>query len=206
MKGLDPNVTRQSLLSRLRQWDDQESWQVFFERYWKLIYSTAIRAGLSHPDAEDIVQETMFSVAKNMPGFKYNGERGSFRSWLLRVTYRRITDHTRKRTTECLSLPDNTTGAADVQTAPSICPVDPGFESMWNEEWESNIVHAAMSITKRRVDSKAYQIYDLHVIKGWPVSRVTGSMKVSRARVYLAKHRVGKVLQEVIASLRDKPI
>src|SRR5688572_618544 len=31
--------TRQSLLSRLRDWDDRESWNDFFETYWKLIYS-----------------------------------------------------------------------------------------------------------------------------------------------------------------------
>ena len=44
--------TRRSLLSRLRNWDDQESWQEFFDTYWRLIYSAAIRAGLNEQDVE----------------------------------------------------------------------------------------------------------------------------------------------------------
>ena len=43
--------TRHSLLSRLKDWDDQESWREFFNTYWKLIYSAAIKAGLTHAEA-----------------------------------------------------------------------------------------------------------------------------------------------------------
>ena len=30
--------TRQTLLSRLKNWDDQSSWREFFNLYWRLIY------------------------------------------------------------------------------------------------------------------------------------------------------------------------
>ena len=33
--------TRQSLLSRLRDWQDQEGWREFFDTYWWLIYRVA---------------------------------------------------------------------------------------------------------------------------------------------------------------------
>ena len=39
--------TRSSLLSRLQDWEDAASWQKFFNTSWKLIYNTAIKAGLS---------------------------------------------------------------------------------------------------------------------------------------------------------------
>jgi len=38
--------TRYSLLSRLQNWEDQESWRVFFDTYWRLIYSVALKSGL----------------------------------------------------------------------------------------------------------------------------------------------------------------
>src|SRR5262245_20234211 len=38
--------TRRSLLDRLRNWEDQTSWQDFFNTYWKFIYGVAIRSGL----------------------------------------------------------------------------------------------------------------------------------------------------------------
>src|SRR6266404_6988744 len=75
--------TRQSLLSRLRDWNDQESWKVFFDTYWKLIYNAARRAGLSEAEAQDVVQDTVISVSKSMPNFKYHEDQGSFKSWLL---------------------------------------------------------------------------------------------------------------------------
>src|SRR6266852_6048825 len=89
--------TRRSLLSALKQWDDQESWRDFFNTYWKLIYSVAIKAGLSDQEAEDVVQETVISVAKKMGDFKYDPAVCSFKGWLLRITRFRIIDQLRKR-------------------------------------------------------------------------------------------------------------
>src|SRR5258707_13657685 len=97
---MEPNVSvppRRSLVSRLRQWDDQESWGEFFSTYWKLIYSVATKAGLTEEEAEDVVQETVLSVAKKMDTFKYDPEVCSFRGWLMHVTRLRIIDQFRKR-------------------------------------------------------------------------------------------------------------
>ena len=55
----DSIPTRYSLLSRLQDWDDQESWRVFFDTYWRLIYSVAARSGLTESEAQDVVQETI---------------------------------------------------------------------------------------------------------------------------------------------------
>src|ERR1043166_8349867 len=62
--------TRQSLLSRLKDFDDHESWRDFFETYWRLIFNTAVKAGLTEVEAQDVVQGTVISGFKSMPGFK----------------------------------------------------------------------------------------------------------------------------------------
>src|SRR5947207_15706720 len=89
--------TRRSLLSRLKNWDDQESWRVFFDTYWKLIYNMAKRAGLSDPEAQDVVQETVISVLKSMADFSYQKTNSSFKRWLLQLTSCRIADQLRRR-------------------------------------------------------------------------------------------------------------
>jgi len=61
--------TRATLIQRLKDWQDQLSWQDFFDTYWRLIYGTAIKSGLTATEAQDVVQETMISVAKHMPSF-----------------------------------------------------------------------------------------------------------------------------------------
>src|SRR5881396_1111589 len=93
---LDPFLpTRQSLLSRLKDWDNHESWRDFFDTYWRLIYGLAVKSGLTNTEAEDVVQETLLAVAKEMPDFKYDPARGSFKGWLLEITRRRIANQVR---------------------------------------------------------------------------------------------------------------
>ena len=53
--------TRSSLINRLKATINGESWEVFFNTYWELIYSGARRAGLSEADSQDIVQETILT-------------------------------------------------------------------------------------------------------------------------------------------------
>src|ERR1043166_1070615 len=89
--------TRNSLLTRLKNWDDNDGWKRFFDTYWRLIYGAAIKSGLSDDEAQDVVQETILSVAKKMNEFKYDPALGSFKGWLLTLTRWRITDHIRKR-------------------------------------------------------------------------------------------------------------
>src|SRR5438046_6721201 len=98
--------TRESLLSRLKDWEDRESWQDFFDTYWRLIYGIARKAGLSDAEAQDIVQETVISVARKIEGFKYDPAVCSFKSWMLQLTRWRIINQIRseEHTSELQSL------------------------------------------------------------------------------------------------------
>src|SRR5579859_1023662 len=89
--------TRYSLLSRLQDWGDQESWRDFFDTYWRLIYSVALKSGLTEAEAQDVVQETVICVAKDIQKFKRQHELGSFKAWLRQLTRWRIADQLSKR-------------------------------------------------------------------------------------------------------------
>jgi len=199
--------TRHSLLSRLKNWDDQESWRVFFETYWRLIYGTALKAGLSDAESQDVVQETVISVMKSMPGFKYDSARGSFKGWLLRLTQWRIIDQLRKRQArieppvECTDDNDDTNLIDNLMD-----PVTADSQAAWDEEWERNLVEAAIEKVKAKVDPKQYQIFDLYVVKCWPVLRLSRILGVNPATVYLTKHRISKLINEEVNRLRTKPI
>src|SRR5262245_39800441 len=64
--------TRASLIARMKDHEDDRSWNDFFDTYWKLIYGVARKAGLSNDEAQDAVQETLASVARHIPDFKYS--------------------------------------------------------------------------------------------------------------------------------------
>jgi RNA polymerase sigma-70 factor (ECF subfamily) len=199
--------TRQSLLSRLKDWSDQESWKLFFDTYWRLIYNTALRAGLTDAEAQDVVQETVISVLKSMRTFKYDSASGSFKGWLLRATGWRITDQFRKRQRGIDQ--QNSESPADEGTATIDRVPDPAglaLEVAWDEEWDKNLMEAATDRIKRRVDPKQYQIFDLHVFKGWSVSKVARTLNVNPGRVYLAKHRITHLIKKEIHYLQTKPL
>ena len=199
--------TRQSLLSRLKNCDDQESWRVFFDTYWKLIYGAGRKAGLTDAEAQDVVQETVISVLKSMPRFEYKAEKGSFKAWLLRLTSWRIVDQFRKRQRDVEVLqPDSDTSTSTSGVGHLVDPAGLKLESLWDEEWEANLLEAAIERVKRKVDSKHYQIFDLYVLKKWPVMKVTRIMRVNPGKVYLTKHRIGNLVKREIDHLRTKPI
>jgi RNA polymerase sigma factor (sigma-70 family) len=199
--------TRQSLLSRLRDWNDQEGWKLFFETYWKLIYNAAIKAGLTDAEAQDVVQETVISVSKSMPDFKYEPFAGSFKSWLLNLTGWRISDQLRKRQRGIASAhhtSDSTRRTATLERVPDPAGVE--LESIWDAEWEKNLMDAAIERVKRKVDPKQYQIFDLYALKKWPVTTIAETLKISVGRIYLTKHRVSRLIRKELEELESKLI
>jgi RNA polymerase sigma-70 factor (ECF subfamily) len=198
----DPIPTRYSLLSRLQNWDDGESWKVFFDTYWQLIYSFAIKAGLTEAEAQDVVQETIISVAKDIQKFKRNRESGSFKGWLQNLTRWRIADQLRRR--PHADGGETEASAGELAAAGIADPMDPGLETAWDEEWQANLLSAAMERVKHRVKEEHYQMFDLYVVKGWPVNKVAEILGVGVARVYLAKHRVSALIKKEMRRLEKK--
>jgi len=197
--------TRWSLLDRLKDWDDQESWREFFVTYRHLIFGVAIKAGLTEAEAEDVVQETVISVAKKMPEFKANPEAGSFKGFLLLITRRRITDQLRKRPPHQDASPprsDETARTSTVERIPD--PASLNLDAIWDNEWEKNLVEAAMERVRRQANLKQCQIYDLYVLKKWPVKKVTATLGVNIGQVYLAKHRISHLLRKELKILQEK--
>ena len=195
--------TRQSLLSRLKDYDDNDSWRDFFHTYWKLIYSLALRSGLSDAEAQEVVQETIIAVSKQMPDFKYDRKKGSFKSWLLQLTRWRIQDQLRRRQRDerlAGGHDDGTDPDGGVENVPDPATAD----SAWEDEWQKNLVEAALRRVKTQAKPKQFQIFDLYVIKEWPIAKVTAALGVNFGQVYLARHRLTAMLKKEIKTLERR--
>jgi RNA polymerase sigma factor (sigma-70 family) len=196
--------TRRSLLSRLRGWDDQESWQEFFGTYGRLIYRIAVKAGLTSAEAEDVVQETVIIVARKLPGFKYDPALGSFKGWLMLITRRRIEKQLKKRMPFApdRAAPSRGDGTRLTSTVERVA--DPrrfDLEAAWDDEWQQNLWKAALARLKAQVRPKQFQMFDLYALKGWPVQDVARALSVSAALVYVTKHRLSAILKREVKRL-----
>jgi len=203
MKSPDLIPTRRSLLSRLRDCDDQESWRDFFNTYWRLIYEVALKAKLSEAEAQEAVQETVISVAKQMPGFRYDPARGKFKGWLLQITRRRIADLVRKRMQVRGASGGHPVETLNLEQIESVLdPAGCELEAIWAQEWEKHLFNAATANIKKQVKPEHYQLFDLYVVQQWSVRKITQTLGVSAGWVYLAKHRVSRLLKKEIDKLR----
>jgi RNA polymerase sigma-70 factor (ECF subfamily) len=192
-------ATRRSLVDRLVNLEDRRRWQEFFERYWKLIYGVARRSGLNDAEAQDVVQETVITVAKNIT--KYERSAGSFKNWLLHITRWRIADQFRKRAPADVARRDRDASARDTATIERL-PDSVDVAAVWQEEWEHHVLDAALHRLKRRLDPQHYQIFDCALLKEWPAKKVARELGVNIAQVYLVKHRAASMLKKEVAAIQ----
>jgi RNA polymerase sigma factor (sigma-70 family) len=201
--GDDLIPTRRSLLSRLKNREDNDSWKEFFDKYWKLIYGVAIKSGLTDVEAEEAVQETVIYVSKTIPNFKYDPAVGSFKGWLMTITHWKIKDQLRKRQRDAAAV-----RSAAPSTATTLIERVPDptsqLETVWEDEWQKHMMELALSRVKHKVSPKHYQIFDLCALKNWPMQKVAESLGVSMGQVYLVRHRVATHVKREIRMLEKK--
>jgi len=193
--------TRATLLGRLKDLNDQASWQEFFDIYWRLIYGFARKAGLNDAEAQDAVQETMVAVAKHMPQFRYDPARGTFKAWLLTLTRWRIADQFRKRGPGAPSPAhfEDTTRTATVERIAD--EKAPDWNAIWEADWRQTVLAAALTRVKRQLDPQKFQIFDFYVNREWPPEKVAETFHVAVNQVYLVKNRVTELLRREIQRL-----
>jgi RNA polymerase sigma factor (sigma-70 family) len=197
--------TRESLLSRLKDWEDDDSWREFFGIYRKLLFSFAIKAGLSEQESEEVVQETVISVAKTIKEFQYDPERCSFKGWLRHLAQKRIADAFRRRARQPQI---NETARAATPRTPAIERVpDPGaldLDRVWEEQWQRELLDAALARVKATVSGDQYQMFDFYVLKKMPVGKVALALGTSAGQIYLAKHRISRLIKKEVSRLEKQ--
>ena len=198
--------TRSSLLTRLKSWDDTDSWREFYGTYSKSIHGLALKCGLTHVEAQEVVQETMVAVAKQMPDFHYDRAVGSFKGWLFTVTRRSIGRQLTRRNQSIKQDGHpaiNTNDAGETDELP-----DPAarFEDQWDEDWRQNLLTIAMDRVRRRIKPKQYQMFDLYVTQHMPMEGVTRILNVNSGQVYMAKFRVASLIRQEVGLLEQKLI
>lgn len=206
---VDPVATRASLIKRIRNWDDDESWQQFFQTYWRLIYALAIRHGLDESEAEEVVQATIIAVSKNIRTFNYDPNTGSFRQWLIHQARWRISDRHRQRAREqevFARAPrrQQLEGAGTrTATSHSVPDCNNATELGWEAEWQESVHIAALTALKSQLNPKHYQVFDLYVLRHWPSERVRRTLGVGLAQMHLINTRVKRLYRRECARIEE---
>src|SRR4051812_6416285 len=81
--------TSVSLLERLAGTPNDDDWRRLAELYQPLLRSWLTRTGVQAVDGDDLTQEVLLAVFRDVRGFSHRGE-GSFRAWLRGILVNRV--------------------------------------------------------------------------------------------------------------------
>ena len=76
---------------------DDADWSRLVEVYSPLLRAWLLRYDVQAADADDLVQEVLLVVHRELPSFQHNRQPGAFRSWLRRIVVYRLRNFWRSR-------------------------------------------------------------------------------------------------------------
>jgi RNA polymerase sigma-70 factor (ECF subfamily) len=195
---MDSN-TRPTLLESLRDGADPQAWEDFFRRYWPLIYGYAKHGGCSEHTAEDIVQDVLTTVFQQRGVFRYDPQRGRFRSWLGKIVQNKIAEHHRRPAQRVRPRGGDTQAALALQNADGDPP-----DAAWEAAFERNLLTVLLDVLQTEMDPQRFQAFELSVfcdLSATEVARITG---LTRHGVYNARRSAMKRLEELGQPYRNQ--
>ena len=188
---LRQTTTHASLLARLADGQDADAWRDFEGRYGELIRGFARRRGLQNSDADDVLQEVLMAVSRNLPGFRYDPARGRFRGYLKTIALRAISKKM------CQSRGEAAQELLDEQCREAA--TDPEVEELWESEWRQYHLRTAMEAARAAFNDTDLAAFDAYAGKGRAAEDVAAELGVSVDSVYQAKSRILRRLRESLA-------
>lgn len=188
-----------SLLERLRDPEDRDSWQQLMSLYNPLIHSWLRRYSVTQQDADDLVQEILAVVVRKLPQFRRQEFTGAFRGWLKAITVNCLRDHWRSRRGRPLA-----TGSSDFKLMlDQLADENSGLSRRWDEEHDRHVMQSLLEMIRPQFTPATWQAFARFALDDVPAADVAAELNVSVNTVYIAKSRVLTKLRQVGAGLLD---
>ena len=195
---MEPN-TRQSLVLRLRDLDDQAAWTEFVDIYEPLVYQLARRKGLQDADARDVCQEVFRAVAGAIERWDPDPAKGRFRGWLFRIARNLLVDYFSDQRRQARG-----TGSTSVQEMLEACPArDIQAEAEFAAEFKRQAFRWAAEQVKGEFAESTWQAFWETGVKNRPIDLVAKEVGLSTGAVYIARSRVLARLRERVQQLTE---
>jgi RNA polymerase sigma factor (sigma-70 family) len=191
--------TSLTLLERLQKNpEDPQAWKLFIERYQPRIRRWCLTWGLQESDADDVAQDVLVKLFAVLGKFQYDPSR-SFRAWLKTVTQHVWLDFVAARRRDPVRTSeriDTITDSADAQS---------DLERQLEDAFEHELLEVAMHRIKERAKPAYWEAFHLTAIEGLSGAEVANKLGIPVGTVFVAKHRVQKMLQEEVRVLKNEP-
>jgi RNA polymerase sigma factor (sigma-70 family) len=188
--------TSVSLLERLTGAPTDDDWRRLDELYRPLLRAWMARAGVGASDVDDLVQDVLLIVFREIAGFEWRGP-GAFRAWLRTILAHRVLDYFRGQKYR----PTATGGSDFLRRLDELESPDSALSRLWDREHDEYVATALMQRVQGDFAPATWQAFRRHALEGEPAMHVAAALSLSLNAVLLAKSRVLKRLRQELAGL-----
>jgi RNA polymerase sigma-70 factor (ECF subfamily) len=190
----EPGLTQPSLLLRIRDASDMQSWQTFVSIYAPLIYRSCRRRGLQDADAADVGQEVLAQVARSIREFEYQPGLGRFRDWLGAVVRNKVSRF----------LENEARGVRGALVSDPVENVHGSeCDGEWVAEFHAHLLSAALDRIRDRFEPPTWRAFEEVWLNNRQSNDVAHELAQPIEAVYLAKSRVLKRLRDELMLLAE---
>jgi RNA polymerase sigma-70 factor, ECF subfamily len=190
--------TPASLLERLRTAPGPEDWERFVELYGPLLHHWLHdEFHLQDQDAQDVGQQVLLELVRELPHFRYDPARGSFRGWLRVVLVNRLRQFWRQRSTAPhlvapLELERRLQELEDPASATT---------RRWEREHDGGVVRRILALLRGEFELATWKAFWGVVVEGLAPREVARSLGLTPNAARIAKYRVLRRLRQEIDGL-----
>jgi RNA polymerase sigma-70 factor (ECF subfamily) len=187
-----------SLLERLRLRPDAASWERLVDLYTPLIRAWLRRHALQDSDADDLTQDVLGVLVRELPNFRHDLRRGAFRRWLRQVTVNRLRVFWRSRHARPLA------GGTDLgPVLDQLADPDSGLSQLWDREHDLHVARRLLELLEPEFEPATWRAFRLLVLEGRPTAAVAAELGLSSNAVRIAKSRVLRRFRQEVDGLID---
>jgi RNA polymerase sigma-70 factor (ECF subfamily) len=184
--------TSLTLLDRLAAAPSDADWRRLVDLYAPLLGEWLGRAGVPSADRDDLTQEVLLVLVREVGGFDRRGP-GAFRAWLRGILANRVRDYFRGRA----ARPATGDGLEDLTDPTS------GLSRLWDREHDESVAARVMGRVRVDFSETTWEAFTRQVLDGRPAREVAAELGVSRNAALIAKSRVLCRLRAELAGLVD---
>lgn len=190
-----PN-TSHSLLEQARDPGDATSWRRLTDLYSPLVRRW-VRPYVAQPaDTDDVLQDVLTVLVRELPRFEHNGRPGAFRAWLKAMTVNRLREHRRRRQV-------GSGGDAVLEQLHRLEDPNSDLSRSWDDEHDRHVAQTLLESIRLEFQPATWRAFEATVRDGRPTAEVAAELGLSENAVLIAKSRVLKRLRQKAEGLID---
>ncbi len=192
-----PDDTLKSLLVRIRDVDDEESWGTFVEIYQPFIEGYLRRRGISGELALDVRQEVLLVVSRRIADFEHNGRSGAFRNWLRTTTVNCLRAHARRQRQESPG------GSVFLDVVQQLADDQSDMSRVWNHEYDRHVVQGLLVRLEPHFQENTLLAFRKTALDELTPAEVATELGMTRNAVVVARCTVLGKLRELAGEFLD---